>query len=647
MQTHHFHRPWQWLIATGFLLLLALGTWSFASGTGGDFIFDDEPNLTPWRQIGDIDTARDLLTLATSGNTVPGRPLALASFAIDDQSWPPDIPSLKRTNLALHLLNGALVFWLSLLLLRHLLPLRSPPARAGLALFVTAAWLLHPLQVSNVSYVIQRMNQLSTLLILTGLLLFLRGREWLHARPWHGALLASAGIGLCMPLAVLTKENGLLLCAFALLAEAFCFPRATWRWWPAWRAAFLWLPLAAFVAYCLWQYHGFMAPYPSRNFNAWERLLTQGPVLVDYLSKLLLPRLHGSGLYYDNFPVARSLLDARALLSWGVLLALIAGAWVLRRRLPLVAFGIFFYFVGHLMESTLLPLEIYFEHRNYLPQLGLWLALAGLADLAQRQRLRRALAAAAVLLALTLAVMTRQNAALWSNTGLQATVWYHDNPGSMRTTLTYSNFLVKNRRLEEAGEILDRGRRDLPDALIVAVAQKYVRCYLQDRPETFDDLPALARHARYETASLEMLKLMWRVATQTKPDQLVRNCAPASTTQLAAIYAALLENPHFVDGRTRATLYGNLAAEAHRRRDLDATVRYYDQAFASEPNPLYAFEQAMALLSAGLPGPAAEYAAKARGALTLRMRLIYPAMEANLDGLDQHLAALKAGTAHE
>lgn len=647
MHTPSLQRTWQWLIAGAFLLLLCLGTWSFASGTGGQMIFDDEPNLEPWSTIGDIDSGRDLIALATSGNDFPGRPLSLASFAIDDQSWKPDIPSLKRTNLALHLLNGCLVFWLCLLLLRHLLPGHTPPARAWAALFVTALWLLHPLQVSNVSYVIQRMNQLSTLFILAGLLLYLRGREWLPARPWHGALLASAGIGLFMPLAILAKENGLLLCAFALLVEAFCFRQAGPRWWPAWKGLFLWAPLLAFLAYCLVQFKGFTATYPTRNFDSWERLLTQGPVLVDYLDKLLLPRLRGAGLYYDNFPVARSLADPAALGAWALLLALLGLAVALRRRLPLLSFGLFFYFCGHLMESTLLPLELYFEHRNYLPQLGLWLALAGVANLARGPRLRIALRAGALLLVLALAWMTRQNAMLWSQTELQAAVWYQDNPGSLRTTLSYANILVKQRRLDEAAEVLARGRHELPDALIVALAQQYVRCYLQDRPTEFDGLAPLARNARYETASLEMLELMWRVArSHPNLDAAPGSCRPATADQLATIYQALLDNPRYVIGRTRAKLYANLAAYAQLRRDLNATLSYYDLAFASEANPLYAFEQAMVLASAGLYEPAAEYAQKARGALTLKMRYAYPRLESNLDRLDLALAQAQSAGGH-
>lgn len=629
----------QLLVASILLFLLLAAAWSFSAGLGGRMIFDDEPNLHTWSSLGDIRTWRDVLAFITSSTFFPGRPLSMLSFLIDDQSWQPDIVALKRTNLALHLLNACLVFWVGLKLLRYLLPARSVHAQAWLALFAAALWTVHPLQVSNVSYVIQRMNLLSTMLELTGLLLYLHGREQLAARPWRAALLCSVAIGLFMPLAILAKENGLLLCAFALLVEAFCFPRASWRWWPAWKLLFLWGPLLLFLAYVLVTYRGFTVVYPTRNFNSWERLLTQGPILVDYLDKLLLPRLRGAGLYYDNFPVSRSLLTPPwTLFAWLLLGSMLALGWRLRQRLPLFAFGIFFFFIGHLMESTLLPLELYFEHRNYLPQLGLWLALAALLGLVRGQRLRRLLAASAVVLVLILLWMTRHNATLWSQSGLQAAVWYHDNPGSLRTTLSYANSLVKKRHIEEAGVVLDRARLELPDYLIVALAQKYVRCYLQDQPADFTELVPLARRARYETASLEMLELLWRVGRKVGDQKMPPGiCQPATLNEIAAIYQALLENPSFTPARMRASLNANLAAWSAERRDLDAAMHYYDRAFASEANPLYPFEQAMLLLSAGLPEESAAYAERAHASLTLRMRLAYPAMEANLKRLDRAL----------
>lgn len=629
------------LPAIGFVLLLAVVTLAYLPGLGGELIFDDLPNLQPWQDLGDIDSPGKVATFALSGNGVPGRPLSLLSFLVDDQSWMPDVHSLKRSNLALHLLNTCLVFWLSLTLLTCARIAASARKTALLSLLVAALWALHPLQVSNVSYIIQRMNLLGTLLALAGLLLFIKGRSLLAESPRKGLLLASTGIAVCMPLAVLAKENGLLLCAFALLVERFFFAALRTPLWRLWKALFLWLPLLAFLAYCLVTYRFFLMDYPFRSFNAGERLLTQGPVLLDYLDKLLLPRLHGSGLYFDNFPVSRSLWQPLGtLFSWAFLLGLLAVAWRLRQRLPVFSFGILFYFCGHLMESTLLPLELYFEHRNYLPQFGLWLALVSLAGPLRARRHEALLAIFALLLLALLSVITWTGARLWSRPAEQAAVWYHDNPGSLRTTLSHANQLVRQGELEPALAVLAEGRRRHPDSLVLEISRRYIHCYLQNQPTRFDGLAELAQHADMEYASIIMLEKMRTM----NPARVPEACQPASNQVIAGIYEGLLGNPHFRIERTQGRLNEYLAEIAVSEGDLNTAMYRYDQAFAQLPSPIYPFRQATLLESAGLPDDARQYAAKTRQALTPKQKILLPDLAARLAQLEARLTGSPPAT---
>lgn len=624
--------------AISLFLLLGLTAWAYLPGLNGELIFDDIPNLQPWASLQDITSRVDVLTFVFSGTGLPGRPLSLLSFLIDDQSWPPDIFALKRTNLAIHLLNLCLTLWLCLKLLRRLLP-AAPESRILLLSFLaTALWALHPLQVSNVSYIIQRMNLLSTLLELMGLLIFVYGRERLAESPWKAMAICSVGIGLFMPLAVLAKENGLLLCAFALLVERFCYAPAKLQWWRAWKMLFLWLPLLVFAAYCILRYQGFTRGFEIRDFNAWERLLSQGPVVVDYLEKLLLPRLHGTGLYFDNFPVSRSLLQPiSTLYSWLLLLGLMAAAVVLRHRMPITSFGIWFYFTGHLMESTLIPLELYFEHRNYLPQVGLWIALAGLLNHVSGRRLQIIVFAAVAILFSFLVTLTRQNAALWSQPELQSAVWYHENPGSLRTTLSYANLLLQKQRLEKLHQVLDTGRQHHPDSLAIVVSQRYVSCYWQDQPTPFDDLPALARRAEYESASIVMLEQIRELSTRKPNGAALHNCVPANDQQIAATYEAMLTNPRFARSRTRARLNEYLAEMAVQRRDLNTAMEFYDRAFKAEANPIYPYRQARLLLSAGLVEDAHRYATLAVDSNKGRSSLLYPDLKARIRVLESEI----------
>ena len=98
-----------------------------------------------------------------------------------------------------------------------------------------------------------------------------------------------------------------------------------------------------------------------------------------YLGLILLPRLEALGLYHDDIPLSIGLLNPSTTLpAWLGLASLVWLAWWLRRRAPLVSFGIVWFFIGHAMESTVLPLEIAHEHRNYVPLFGLLLAAAAL-----------------------------------------------------------------------------------------------------------------------------------------------------------------------------------------------------------------------------------------------------------------------------
>lgn len=622
-------------------LLLGLATWSFSAGLGGILIFDDIPNFLPWQNIGDINSLKHIFTFTFSGISLPGRPLSLLSFLIDDQSWPPDVYSLKRTNLAIHLVNSCLIFWLTLKLLPRLLPSKQQHS-TWLALLVTAIWSLHPLQVSNVSYIIQRMNLLSTLLELAGLLLFVYGRNQLTNSPKRALIICSIAVGFFMPMAILAKENGLLLCAFVLLTEAFCFPKSSLGFWRIWKALFLWLPLLVFLAYILIAFKGFTISYPNRDFNSWERMLTQGPVIVDYLNKLLLPRLQGSGLYFDNFPVSRSLINPlNTLFSWIILLGLITSAWRLRHRLPLFSFGILFYFTGHLMESTLIPLELYFEHRNYFPQWGLWLSLIGLLPLLPNT-LSPSFKKIGIILTLVvvalLATITRNSSALWSDSKKQTIVWYQENPDSLRNTLEYSNLLLLQGKLDEAQTILKKGELANSTTLILPISKLYVQCYWQGKATNFSILLPIANKAQYDNASLTMLEQMQKLQNNDLTFSLHdNNCTPPSQEFITNIYHAILNNPHYNQPQVHEYIHERLAEIASKKADLDEAMSEYSIAFEQRKNPIYPYRQALLLESAGLHKDSLSFLRKSENALNIRYRIFYPDLKDRIQLLREKL----------
>lgn len=625
------------LIALLFFLLLAITHTLYQPSLAGGLVFDDLPNFKPWRGIGDIDSLHDLGRLAFSSIHPPGRPLSLASFVIDDQSWPVDSRSLKRTNILIHLLNTVLVFALLQLLLRR----NNTLQRANwIALAVTAIWALHPMQVSNVAYIIQRMNLLSSLLTLIALLAYCAGRNRLEQRPIYALMLCSFSIGVVVPLSILAKENGLLTCAYALLIERFFYTRpgnslvifrrtfALPLLWSIWKILALWTPLSLLAIYCLKsviQPSGFIV----RNFTPGERMLTQGPVLADYLEKLLLPRLHSSGLYFDNFPVSHS-ITTTALLSWGAILILLYLAFRFRNTKPIASFGIFFYFAGHLMESTVLPLELYFEHRNYLPQLGIWLCLVWLASsLTNSPRMKVVIGAAYALMLALSGALTWQNSTLWGDNLKQAAVWYNDNPGSLRASLGYVQVLAAQNRFKDMDDVLEKSIKDNPDSLSPIMAQRYWSCITRHEEIKFDDLIQKARTTDYDVAALAIAINSMNLAKEnTKTD-----CPPSDLREIGSFMTALLSNPRFSLPNTAANLNMNLGELAAARGDLDATIRHYEAAASKDANPVYEYRQAYYLYSAGLYTPALSHLEQSSELATWRYRLLYPDLMENISEL--------------
>ena len=184
------------------------------------------------------------------------------------------------------------------------------------------------------------------------------------------------------PLSFFSKETGALFPCFALAWELIIFKNVQGqldRFARLFVALFS-LGATACVLYLLlptgqWIFAG----YGMRSFSLTERLLTEGRVLWFYLGLILFPRLDAFGVYHDDFTISNGLFFPWTTLpAWLGLLGLCLLAWRTRKKAPIVTFGIVWFFIGHALESTILPLEIAHEHRNYIPLIGVLLPFAWL-----------------------------------------------------------------------------------------------------------------------------------------------------------------------------------------------------------------------------------------------------------------------------
>jgi len=374
-------------------LLIALTVLSavLAYGTAlqAPLFFDDISNLVQ-NSLLDIDgrVFDDWRTAAYSSDAGPlRRPISMLSFAANHALISEFSPvSLKLVNLSIHLLTAVSLYYLALGVFRApVLPSRKNTEIKLAAAVAASIWLLHPLHVSTVLYTVQRMAQLSTLFTVLGLCVFMHFRfRWVDRGASTGEMLALVlWLAMITMMATLSKENGALLPWLVAVAEVTLFQG---RWNGMQRRSSLCLGWLAFLLpallialILLFTPETFTAGYQQRDFSMVERLMTQGRLLWQYIGWLCLPDITAMGFHHDDIAVSKSLLQplttSLALLAW---LAVLTLAFLARTRYPLLLFALLFFLVAHVMESTVLALEMVYEHRNYLPSIGVCLLAAHL-----------------------------------------------------------------------------------------------------------------------------------------------------------------------------------------------------------------------------------------------------------------------------
>jgi hypothetical protein len=454
------------LALAGALILTVVVYWP---GLHGPLVFDDAQNLAPltgWLQ-GTMGWAS---VVFGNESGLFGRPLSMASFLLNVLLLGPDIWGFKLVNVLLHLCNGVLVFALFNGFLRCNGAKCEPlPKTNWLPWLGASIWLLHPLLVSTVLYVVQRMAILSAMFTLMAMLAYLQGRIALaEGRSRNAWLLLLMGVPIATLLATLSKENGILAPAFCGVIELTLFqPRPDSR--RQWQSttfilATLVVPALVAVGLALTQSNLIVGDYANRPFTLIQRLLTQPRVLWDYVGSLVLPYGPRLGLYHDDYIISRGLLEPPAtllaLLAWG---CLIAAALGMRRRIPGFALGVGVFLVGQALESSVFPLLMYFEHRNYLPTVGAIWALVSLiayATQALKHRMhhsRAVFGGSAVAVLLVLALATAARAGVWQSqeTILAQGLQYHPRSRWLRMDLARQAMQQQPPRWDEARRHVD------------------------------------------------------------------------------------------------------------------------------------------------------------------------------------------------
>jgi hypothetical protein len=367
-------------------LIITIGV--YWPGLSGGWLFDDYPNIVDNHGV---QPARgDLPSLIGAALSSPAsdfkRPLASLSFAANYLAAGLDPFWMKATNLIIHLLNGLLVFLLARALLQIDADDRGKQCAGNLAALIAMAWLLLPINLTSVLYVVQRMESMANLCVLLGMIGYVVSRRRMLNEPGRiGHLfLAVASLVVCTAVGISAKETAVMLPLYALLVEWLIFhfrSASSERIDLRIAALFVVLLLLPMLAGLGWLLPRLLRPesWATRDFTMGTRLLTEMRIVVDYIGWTLLPLPHSLSFYHDDYVVSKGLLSPWSTLVSGICLLGLMGLMLwLRKSRPLASLGIALFLGCQVLTGTILPLELVYEHRNYFASFGLILALVSL-----------------------------------------------------------------------------------------------------------------------------------------------------------------------------------------------------------------------------------------------------------------------------
>lgn len=622
-------------IAFGFGLVLLLAWYCYSASFGAAFQLDDQANLSGLATVSDWQTGVNFVTTGGAGPT--GRPLALLTFALQADQWQVGAEAFLRVNVFIHLFNAILLAWC----VRQLFIMRGEQDAMAtmLGCTVSSIWVLLPLLATSSLLVVQRMTTLSALLMLLGLAGYLAARKSAGRSPQRALILMAASLVVATVLAALAKESGLLLPVFVLVLESTILARPAEvqaSVWKKWSSVFLWLPTILVLGYLASR-----AFYPDhmiarRGFNGAERLLTETRILWLYLYKALLGLPGRLGIYHAEYEIVRSLWSpATLLMSCAWLVATIA-AVLWRRRYPMFALAVLWYLAGHIIESTVVPLELYFEHRNYLPIVGPIIALTAFLLLHSAQSRKFALAVIPVVL-LANAWFLHSFASLLSDSSMASRYWAMQHPHSVRAITNMATYQLAEGRMDSGIATIQRFAQEHPRYAYIRIQELNLRCIISPAEPLSDELgeiEALLADVDFSYSAGKMLSQLFTTTTAV-PCVDVR---PRSVIQLAT---ALRDNARYKNDPSYNQFHHKLLASIYRHLgNTQATRDHLEKAIEFRISAELVMMMTMTLAEANENAQAREFLAIA-AAQTPRNPFLAISWRQNIDDLLNYLDALE------
>lgn len=347
---------------------------------------DDYANITMNKRLHltDLKTESLLKTLYADpdgGNKLNKmyRPVACLTLALNWYLGRENVTGYHIVNIAIHIFCTFFLF-LTVMAFYDTPRLKSKFRNDAyfVALLSAVLWAVNPIQTQAVTYIVQRMASLAALFYITGIYFYLKGR---NAGQLKYAFLYYTGCTFVFLLAIGSKENTIILPLALILIEILFYQDLTL---PETRKKICWVLIIGGLLIAIGGSLFFLPPnpfaflqgYDNRSFSMSERLLTEPRVITFYLSQIFYPIANRFSIEHD-FLVSSSLFKPWTTLPAIIfLICLITSGIIQMKKRPFISLAVLFFFLNHLIESTIFPLELVFEHRNYLPSLFLFLPVS-------------------------------------------------------------------------------------------------------------------------------------------------------------------------------------------------------------------------------------------------------------------------------
>lgn len=339
--------------------------------------FDDEPNITtnPNLHLKEITWEHVKRALFSDRNNphILYRPIACLSFGLNHYFGELNVFGYHLLNIFIHLISSIFLF----LFIYHTLNLPSLKTKYtthsySIALLSTILWAINPIQTQAITYIVQRMASLAGMFYIMSMYSYLRARK---AEVRHDKILFFIFCILSFVLALGSKENAAMLPLSIFIYEILLLQKITVKNIRKNLNVFFIVTGAILIVGFIYIYiqdgniFSFLNGYENRPFTLTQRLLTEPRIIIFYILLLLYPVPNRLSIAH-SFQISTSLFNPiSTVLSILFIAGAIGYAIYSAKKRPLLSFCILFFFLNHAIESTIFPLELIFEHRNYIPSM--------------------------------------------------------------------------------------------------------------------------------------------------------------------------------------------------------------------------------------------------------------------------------------